>query len=125
MLFSPLGCCTAASLSDCMFCCCLLFYAHLFINFSDSVETNYIKIYPTGLRQIRGVGRTMAVDDHCEISFLIRQRTLLRQTFCWFYPQNLMHLQSPDGSSCVFSFSNTFAGFGRLVAQPGGLNVGL
>jgi len=80
MLFSPLGCCTAASLSDCMFCCCLLFYAHLFINFSDSVETNYIKIYPTGLRQIRGVGRTMAVDDHCEISFSIRQRTLLRQT---------------------------------------------
>ena len=46
---------------------------------NDYHKTNYLKIYQTDLRQIFRAGRTMAVDDRSEISFLIPQGTLLWQ----------------------------------------------
>ena len=44
-----------------MFCCCLFF--------NDFVQTNYLNIYRTDLRQIYRVGRAVAVDDQSESSF--------------------------------------------------------
>ena len=41
-----------------------------------SCQTSYLKVYQTDLRQICRFGRTMAVDDQSEISFLIPQGTL-------------------------------------------------
>ena len=55
-----------------------------------------------------------SLDGHCATT-----------TFYWFYPQILIHSHSLDGATCVVSFSNRFAERRRLVAQPGGLNVGL
>ena len=48
-----------------------LYVLLLFLIFNDSCQTNYLKIYPTDLRQSFRVGRTMAVDDQTEISFSI------------------------------------------------------
>ena len=48
-----------------------LYILLLFLIFNDSCQTNYLKIYPTDLRQSFRVGRTMAVDDQTEISFSI------------------------------------------------------
>ena len=53
----------------------LLIYLFLF-NFSDSRQTNYLKIYCTDLRQIFRVGRTMTVDGQTEMSFSIPQGML-------------------------------------------------
>jgi len=48
--------------------------------FDDSCQTNYLNIsYGTDLRQIFGVGKITAVEDHSEICFSIPQGTLPRQ----------------------------------------------
>ena len=78
-----------------MFCFCFLF-------FNDFSLTSYLKIYQiqTDLRLMFRVGRAMAVDNPCQISFSI-----------------------PRGS---FPWQPIFVGFNhrRLVAQPGGLMLG-
>ena len=43
------------------------------------LSDQFCQIYPTDFCQIFRVGRTTAVDDQSEISFLIPQRTLRRQ----------------------------------------------
>jgi len=50
-------------------------------------QTNYLKIYPTDLRQNFSFGRTMDVDDHRELSFSIHQETLpcMATNVCWPY----------------------------------------
>ena len=60
--------------------------------FNDFCRYNYLKIYRTNLHQVCRVGRTVAVDERSEVSFLIPHGTLLWQlTFVGivgFYPQN-------------------------------------
>ena len=53
----------------------LLLFFYLLI-FSDSHQTNYLKIYWTDRRQIFRVSRTTAVNDQSKINFTIHQRTL-------------------------------------------------
>jgi len=53
----------------------MFWFCFLFI-FSDSCQTNYLKIHWTDLRQILRVGRTVAVDDQSEISPLTPHVTL-------------------------------------------------
>jgi len=45
-----------------MFCCCLFI-------FNDFCQTNYQNIYRTDLYPICSDGRTMPVDEQCEVSF--------------------------------------------------------
>ena len=52
---------------------CLLLRSQLF---TDFCQINYLQIYRTDLRQIFRFGRTAAVDDQSEVSFLFRQGAL-------------------------------------------------
>jgi len=53
-----------------------VFYLFIYLFINDSFQANYLNIFRTDLRQIRRVGRTIAVEDQPEISFFICQRTL-------------------------------------------------
>jgi len=112
------GCCAAAGTVGYMLCCCLLFIYlfddsdQLYQNLPDQFSQNFY-------------AWTVTVDNQSEIIFLFQGTLLWRSIFVSFYPQKLLHSYSPDGSSCVVSFNNMIAGCRRLVAQPGGLKVGL
>jgi len=65
-----------------------------------SCQTSYLKVYETDLLQICRFGRTMAVDDQSEISFLIPQGTLpwqpvfvafIHRTTYWMYFCGVVH----------------------------------
>jgi len=54
----------------------LLFFIYFIFVMILFRPVTYLKIYQTNLCQIFRVGRTMAVDDQCEISILVLQGTL-------------------------------------------------
>ena len=88
-----------------MFCFSLLF-ENLFLMIPvRPIISKIVEIYRTDIRQIIGVGRTLAVDDKSDF-FDLSSYVAMATTFCWFYPQNWF-------SSCQW-----------LVAQPGGLTLG-
>jgi len=87
-----------------MFCCCFLFiYLLLTIPFRPI-------IYRTDLRQIFRVGRTMAVDDQSEVSFSIPKGRCHSNQFSLVLSAELVVVAGERR---------------RLVAQPGGLKLGL
>jgi len=70
-----------------MFCFSLLFvYLFLMIPVRPIIS-KIVEIYRTDIRQIIGVGRTLAVDDKSDF-FDLSSYVAMATTFCWFYPQN-------------------------------------
>jgi len=78
-----------------MFCCCYLFYIYF-------LTIHVRRIYRTDLRQIFRVGKTMHVDDQCEITLSILKGFGHDKQFLLILLLGV-------------------AGRRRLVAQPGGL----
>jgi len=55
----------------------LLFFSFISKKINDSPQTNYLKIYPTGLGRIFRINRTTAVDDQSQASFVDSKGMLL------------------------------------------------
>jgi len=60
--------------------------------FSDFRQTNYLNIHQTDLHEIYSIGRTMAIDERCEVIFSIPQGTLPRQPILWAKSTSIPHL---------------------------------
>ena len=59
----------------------LIYFLVYFLTISVSQQCNYIDIYQTDLRQIFGFSRTTVLDDQSEMSFSIRRKAFISQTW--------------------------------------------